>query len=94
MLEAHWGGAATAQRTDWQVRDAVWRLTGSIVSERSDDPLAAQTWYETRYQRPLVYPVAHDSDRERQPRLEVRVYADARAAVRLVRFCRLRTEKE
>ncbi len=74
--------------------DADWRLTGSIISEGKDEPLANQTWHETRYPKPLIYPVNHDGDRRRQARLTVRVYKGANATVRLVRFCGMRTEQE
>lgn len=87
------GEAITAERRDgWQVANATWRLTGSIVSERKGDPLARQTWFETRYPAPLVYPVARDSDHRGQPRLDVCTYADASGAVCFVRFCQVRLE--
>lgn len=93
-LDVNFPGATTERQSGWQVSDAKWRLTGSIVSEREDDPLSKQTWYETRFPKPLVYPVSHDGDRQRQPRLAVRVYKDANAATRLVRFCGMDTEQE
>lgn len=93
-LDVSFPGATVRQQTDWQVTDADWRLTGSIISEGKDEPLVNQTWYETRYPKPLIYPVNHDSDRQRQVRLTVRVYKGANAAVRLVRFCGMRTEQE
>lgn len=93
-LNVDLGRAAAQRRTDWQVSQAEWRLTGSIISERKDDPLAKQTWYETRFPKPLVYPVSHGGNRQRQARLAVRVYKDANAAARLVRFCGMDTETE
>lgn len=95
-LEVIFLGATAERQSDWQVIGAHWRLAGSIISEREDDPLAKQTWYETRFPKSLVYPypVTHGGDRQRQPRLAVRVYKDANAAVRLVRFCGVDTEKE
>lgn len=93
-LEVNFPGATAERQSGWQVSGATWRLTGSIVSERENDPLAKKTWYETRFPQPLVYPVSHHGDRQRQPRLAVRVYKDANAAVRLVRFCGMETEQE
>lgn len=93
-LDVRFPGATAERRSGWQVSGAIWRLTGSIVSEREDDPLARQTWYETRFPKPLVYPVSHDRDRQCQPRLAVRVYKDANAAARLVRYCGMETEQE
>ena len=93
-LDVSFPGATAEQQSDWQVSGANWRLTGSIVSEHITDPLAKQTWYETRFPKPLVYPVSHNGDWQRQPRLAVRVYKDAHAAVRLVRFCSVTTEQE
>ena len=92
-LGVNFSGATDERHPGWQVSDAIWRLTGSIISER-DDPLAQQTWYETRFPKPLVYPVSHNGDRQRQARLAVRVYKDANAAARLVRFCGVGTEQE
>lgn len=77
--------ASVQRREGWQVVEAIWRLTGSIVSERANDPLAARTWFETRYPVPLVYPVSHNGERV-QPRLHVSTYADASGAVRFTRF--------
>jgi hypothetical protein len=93
-LDVCFAGATVERQSDWQVSSAKLRLTGSIISEREDDPLAEQTWYETRFPKPLVYPVCHGGDRQRQPRLEVQVYKDANAAARLVRFCGMETEQE
>lgn len=93
-LDVSFPDATDERHSGWQVNDAVWRLTGSIISEREDDPLARQTWYETRFPKPLVYPVSHNGDRRRQARLAVRVYKDANAAARLVRFCGVETEQE
>jgi hypothetical protein len=81
-------------RHEWRVSETTWRLTGSIVSEGKHDPLATHTWFETRYPKPLIYPVIHGGDRQNRPRLDVRTYTDARGAVRFVRFCRLHVEKE
>ncbi len=94
VLDVNFSSSPAGRQSGWQVSSAKWRLIGSIISERTDDPLARQTWYETRFPKPLVYPVSHNGDRQRQPRLKVRVYKDANAAVRLVRFCGLDTEQE
>jgi hypothetical protein len=93
-LDVSFSSATAERQSGWQVSSAKWRLTGSIVSEPEDDPLAKQTWYETRFPKPLVYPVCHNGDRQRQPLLAVRVYKDANAAARLVRFCGMKTEQE
>lgn len=89
------GEAVAAEiRDGWQVAHTTWRLTGSIADEdeRTRGPLARQTWFETRYPVPLVYPVARTRERRGQPRLDVCSYADGNGAVRFVRFRRIHVE--
>lgn len=80
---------AHAVSDGWQVFRAVHYLSGSTVGRHSAG-MGANTWVETRYPQPLIYPVAHSGDSRLKPVLDVCAYADRNAAVRLTRFCGVR----
>lgn len=92
-------GEATAPETNqavapltagWQVRCQMQHLVGSTISEPPLS-LAAQSWSEVRLPYPLLYPIAHGGDRNRQPRLKTQVYATSSGCVRYIRFCDLQS---
>lgn len=85
------GAQAAAQLDDaWQVTSYTQHLIGSIIDEGTH-PLANQSWREVRNPYPLLYPTAHEGNRNRQPRLQGYRYATPTGVVRFTRFSAVTT---
>ena len=76
---------STRLSAGWQVTAITQHLVGSIINE-SKSKLAEQTWHEVRNPHPLLYPVSHAGNRNRQPRLQTYTYATGEGTVRFTRF--------
>lgn len=82
--------ATTPLNGAWRVTPCTQHLIGSIIDE-SAQALAAQSWREVRNPYPLVYPAAHNGNRQRQPRLQGYRYATPTGVVRFTRFSQVTT---
>ncbi len=72
----------------WQVTPITQHLVGSIIDE-TDATLAEYTWREVRNPHPLLYPLTHGKDRNRQPRVQTYNYTGTDGVVRFTRFRQL-----
>jgi hypothetical protein len=90
--------AAPAIVQTWSVTKSRLHLIGSIVQPPSNhdsraELIAQHCWHEVRNPNPLLYPVANNGDRNRQPRLVVQVYArPSTGAVVHTRYSHFETE--